>query len=330
MSPGDSKPLPSSLLPSPVPEALPEPLRRRIRARGLRGLVRAAGWMPRSALGPGLRPLSRAAFAWRYGEVVARNVARALPEIERRDSEVAARVSDRRPFQRAVADFTALQAAHWIQLARGAQPGSKRGAWVDDLVELDPSIERLDRVLAEGRGAIIITAHIGNWELLCARLSRRGARGAVVGRVRARDSSHRWLVDMRRAYGVETIPQDASARAPLRILKEGGLLGLLTDLHVRRIDGVDLPFFGLPARTVTAAASFARLHRAPLVPVRCVQEGTTGRFRLSVEEPLYLDPSLGREGASLDLLRRQNAVFERWIMDTPQQWAWHQRRWNDR
>lgn len=306
----------------------PEPLRRRVRAKALRGLVRGAGWVPRGALGAGLVPMGRAAFAWRYGEVVARNVARALPEIERRDPAVAAGLRDRPRFQRSVADFTAVQAAQWIQLARGAAPGTKRGAWVDELVELDPSIERLDRILSEGRGAIVITAHIGNWELLCARLSRRGQRGAVVGRVRQRDSSHRWLIDMRRAYGVETIAQDASPRAALRVLKEGGVLGLLTDLHVRRIDGVDLPFFGLPARTVSAAAGFARLHRTPLVPIRCVRDEASGHFRLSVEEPLHLDTALGRGAAELDLLGRQNRVFEDWILASPAQWAWHQRRWN--
>ncbi len=311
-----------------APTPAPEPLRRRVRAVALRGLVQGAGWVPRRALGASLVPLSRTAFAWRYGEVVARNVERALPEIERRDESVAAALADRRGFQRRVADFTAEQAAQWIQLARGAQPGTQRGAWVDELVEVHPSIERLDRVLAEGRGAIVVTAHIGNWELLCARLSRRGQRGAVVGRVRQRDSSHRWLIDMRKAYGVETIPQDASARAPLRVLKDGGVLGLLTDLHVRRIDGVDVPFFGIPARTVTAAAGFARLHQAPLVPVRCVKDSASGRFLLSVEEPLFMESALDRSAAALDLLHRQNRVFEDWIMASPEQWAWHQRRWN--
>ncbi|QDV06223.1 Phosphatidylinositol mannoside acyltransferase [Planctomycetes bacterium Poly30] len=306
-----------------------EPLRRRLRARALRALVGTAGWVPRAALGAGLVPLSRAGFAARYGDVVTQNVARALPEIRRRDPALAERLGNRRMFTRQVADFTAEQAAHWIQLARGAAPGSTRGGWVDELVEIDPSIERLDRVLSEGRGAIVITAHIGNWELLCARLSRRGARGAVVGRVRERDSSHRWLVDMRRAYGVETLPQDASARAPLRVLQEGGVLGLLTDLHVRRIDGVDVPFFGIPARTVTAAAGIARLHRAPLVPIRCVREDSGGSYRLSVDEPLALDRTLDRQTAALDLLERQNRTFERWIMDSPEQWAWHQRRWNE-
>lgn len=307
-----------------------EPLRRRMRAHGLKALVRAGGLLPGGALRAGLRPASRLAFRARYGAVVERNVGRALPAIEARDPAVAARLHDTARFASEVADFAAEQASHWLRLARGAAPGAKAGAWVDDLVALDDSVDHLDRVLADGRGAIIVTAHIGNWELLCARLRRRGHEGAVVGRVRARDSSHRWLVDMRRAYGVETIPQDAPPRTALRVLRGGGVLGLLTDLHVKRIDGVNLDFFGTPARTVSAAAGFARLHRAPIVPVRCTKISADAGYLLRVEPPIELDQTRDRDSAARRLLKEQNATFERWILDAPEQWAWHQRRWNDR
>ena len=72
---------------------------------------------------------------------------------------------------------------------------------------------------------------------------------------------------------------------------------------------------------MTAPASFARAWRAPLVPVRCVRAGD--EYVLSVEEPLGLSPDLDRQDAELDLLRRQNETFSRWIADTPEQWAWY-------
>lgn len=308
------------------------PFRRRARASLLRGLVRSAGVVPESALRKGLAPLCRNGMARRYSDVIELNLSMALPEIARRAPSVAARLRETDVFKRAVADFTASQGAHWIRLARGAEPGSSSGEWIEERVQLDPSIERLDRVLAEGRGAIVVTAHIGDWELLCARLRRRGQGGAVVGRVRRGDPSHRWLTDMRRAYGVETIPQDAPARESLRVLRDGGILGLLTDLRVRQLDGRTLDFFGAPARIMTAPAAFARAHRAPLVPIRCVKEktgrGSAETFRLSVEEPLHLRPDLGRAEAMDDLLRRQCDVFENWILESPEQWAWHQRRYD--
>lgn len=76
---------------------------------------------------------------------------------------------------------------------------------------------------------------------------------------------------------------------------------------------------------MTAPAAFSRAHDAPLVPVRCVRRGE--RYVLSVEEPLPLRLDLERTDAAHDLLDRQNEIFGRWIAETPEQWAWHQRRW---
>ncbi len=285
--------------------------------------MRASGWLPPSAVAGALAPLAARGLPRRHRAALEANVEAALPGLAALDPRKAERVSDTRAFGREVARFAAEQASHWVRLAGGAQ--GARGAWVDDLVEIDASVERLDEVLAAGRGAIVVTAHIGNWELLCARLARRGHEGAVVGRVRRKDPSHQWLVELRRAYGIETIPQDASPREPLGVLRRGGVLGLLTDLRVRQLQGIPRPLLGTPALTMTAPAAFARAHDAPLVPVRCVRRGT--RYVLSVEEPLRLRPDLDRADAARDLLDRQNEIFGRWIADTPEQWAWHQRRW---
>lgn len=300
----------------------PEPLRRRARAAGLRALARAAGAAPPSVVQACLGKVAPLALRQRQHEAVDRNLTAAAAWLDGLEPGLGRRLaSDPASLTRRCGRFAAEQFAHWIRLARGAEPGDQRGEWVDELVHLDESIEILDRTLAGGRGAIIVTAHLGDWELLCARLRRRGHEGAVVGRVRRRDSSHRWLVDMRRAYGVETIPQDAGAREALGVLKRGGVLGLLTDLHVPRLDNRQVPFLGVPAPTMTAPASFARAWRAPLVPVRCVRTGS--RYVLSVEEPLELQRDLDRQDAELDLLRRQNEIFGRWIAATPEQWAWY-------
>jgi len=300
----------------------PEPLRRRVRGAGLRALVRAAGAVPFPLLVGGLRRVVPLALTGRQRGAVADNVAAASRWLDGARPGLGRELTaDPGGLALSCGRFAAEQFAHWIRLARGARPGDPRGEWVDRIVQLDPSIEILDRVLARGRGAIVVTAHLGNWELLCARLRRRGHEGAVVGRVRRRDSSHRWLVDLRRAYGVETIPQDAGAREALGVLKRGGVLGLVTDLDVPRLDHRTVPFLGSPAPTMTAPASFARAWRAPLVPVRCVRSGDG--YLLSVEEPLELQADLSREDGELDLLRRQNEVFSRWIAETPEQWAWY-------
>lgn len=308
--------------------AAAEPLRRRLRARLLRALTAAAGLLPEPVLRAGLAPAAALAGLSEHGRTTRENLARALPELDPRQRERVAREVFRHG--RGIV-------AEWLRLASGAAPGSARGAWIEQRVRLDDSVERLLEEQAAGRGVIVVTAHHGNWELLAAALRRRGLEGCVVGQKRARDSTRDWLVAMRAAYGVETLPQDGPARRLLEVLRGGRLLGLLCDLEVRRLDGEFVPFLGLPALTMTAPAALARASGLPLFPVRCVREGDDLEARraapgyvLRVEAPLALDPALPRREATLDLLARMNATFEGWIREAPEQWSWHQPRWRTR
>ncbi len=297
----------------------PEKLRRRVRARALDAITHAAGFVPHTAFRGALAAVSPLAAWTRFERTTRANLDRALSDT------TSAR--ERARIARDVRLHSARIFSEWVRLARGAPPGSPRGRWIEDQVEVDPSVAILQRELARGRGALVVTAHIGNWELLAARLRRAGHQGAVVGFRRPNDSSARWLVDMRRAYGVETIAQDESPRAILRTLSAGGVVGLLCDLEVRRLDGEFVPFFGRPALTMTAPAALARAARIPLVPARCVLDARTGRYRLVFDAPLALDEELDRRGRITDLLSRLNRGFERWIRADPAQWAWHQPRW---
>ncbi len=300
-----------------------DPLRRRVRARALVGLTRVAGVVPPSVLRAALWPAAAAARASRLEERALDNLrvafGDALDDRARRRVAAAARHHWRE------------LAANWLRLARSEPPESGAGGdWIEDRVEVADDVQRLDEQLARGRGAIVVTAHLGDWELLCARLRRRGYPGAVVGLMKRRDPAAAWLVDMRRAYGVTTLSQGSSPREMLRVLQRGGTLGLVCDLEVRRLAGEFLPFFGTPALTMTAPAALARAAGVPLIPARCVRPRGGSRYRLSVDEPLHLDATLERREAGRDLMTRVNARFEEWIRETPEQWAWHQARWRTR
>lgn len=300
-----------------------EKLRRRLRAKLLEGAARAAGLVPPSALRFALETASPIARFTR-----AEQVTRANLELAELVPGRATTAEERDAIARGVRRHGARLVAQWLRLARAGDPNDPRSAWIDAEVELDASVARLDALNAQGRGVLLVTAHLGDWELLCARLHRHGLRGAVIGFERPNDSTSRWLERMRKGYGVTTLPQHTSARELLRVLRGGGTLGLLCDLEVRRLDGAFLPFLGVSALTMTAPAALARAADLPLLPAKCVRVGA--RHVLSFEEPLALDPALDKEEAQLDLLARLNAVYERWIRATPEQWAWHQRRWRTR
>lgn len=298
------------------------PWRRRVRAQALRGLTRLAGPLPTGVVRAGLSGLASLARFTRYERVVHDNLELAL------GAETTP--NERARIAHGVRRHAARLAEEWLRLSRSGPPGTPRGAWIDAAVQVDDSIERVQAELARGRGALIVTAHLGNWELACARLARLGLEGAVVGYRKPRDPTARWFEDLRRTYGVTTLPQSSAARELLQRLRRGETLGLLADLEVRRLAGVFLPFFGVPALTMTAPAGLARAHRAPLLPVRCVADPDGGPYRLSVDTPLAIDRGLPRKEATIELTARLNAVFERWIRETPEQWSWHQRRWRTR
>ncbi len=295
---------------------MPDPARRRVRVRVLDALARAPAPVSRGLL----RALSAPARFSVHERRTRANLALALG--------ATTSSSERARIARGVRRHAARQLFEWTRLARARLSAAERGrtlAWLSELVELDPSIERLHAAAARARGCILVTAHLGNWELLAAALRRHGLQGVVIGYHKPRDPTAEWLVSMRGGVGLETVPQGASPRRLIDLLRAGIHVGLLADLEARRLASEVVPFFGHPALTMIAPASLARAARAPVVPVRCVAEGT--RYRLSVDEPLELDPRLGRREAAIDLATRLNALFERWIRATPEQWAWHQKRW---
>ncbi len=282
-------------------------------------LTSAARWSPPGAVEGALRVCAPFARWTRFERVTHANLALAYgAELdERARAEIAL----------GVRRHAARQFATWLRLAG---TDAARGAWIDELVRTDASIHHLDDALALGRGAIVATAHLGDWELLAARVVRSGRGGAVVGLRRANDPGALWFESLRARHGVRTIPQSAPARTLLDVLARGEVLGVLCDLDARRLDGELVPFFGVPARTLTAPASLARASGAPIVPVRCVHE-PDGTYRLACEPPIEFDARARgrteRMAARRVVLERLNAVYEAWIRATPEQWAWHQMRW---
>ena len=91
-------------------------------------------------------------------------------------------------------------------------------------------------------------------------------------------------------------------------------------------DGIAARFFGLPAMTAPAAASFALHFNCPLIPVLAKRVGPA-RLHLVVEAPLSRPETGTKDGDVLALTQAMNDTVERWIRADPASWLWLHRRW---
>lgn len=187
--------------------------------------------------------------------------------------------------------------------------------------------EHLVQALQAGRGAIVITGHIGNWELLAAYFAWRGMPVAAIARRIYAERLNQLVLDFRARQGVETILRETphSARQIIRALKGNTLLAMLIDQDTHA-PSVSVPFFGRLARTPAAAASLALRRDLPVLAV-FAQRRPDGGQRLTVSAPFVM-PHSGDRHADLRALTHQfNAVLEAQIRKNPAEWVWWHRRW---
>jgi len=182
-------------------------------------------------------------------------------------------------------------------------------------------------ILQEGKGLIIMTPHMGNWELLAGVFGLQGFRGAVVGRRIYYEPYNRWIVSLRRSVGVETIYQDEAARQIHKHLKAGEIVGLLPDQDMDRVRGIFVDFFGTPAYTSVAPVKFAMALGTPILPA-CMVRVAGNRYKLFLGNLMRPKIENGNREASI---RKYTEAwmkdFEVMIRRYPEQWGWMHDRW---
>ena len=189
--------------------------------------------------------------------------------------------------------------------------------------------EHLAPIAAAGGPAIMVSGHLGNWEVLPPALERLGIRMASVYRA-ADNPAVDALVNGLRARAVAGDPLalfpkgSQGARAALKFLGGGGVLGLLADQKLN--DGIAVPLLGVPAMTAPAPAQLALRFRCPVVPGRVQRLGPC-RFRLVVDPPLPLPEGADRQAAIRALTEAINDRLSAWIRERPEEWLWLHRRW---
>lgn len=200
---------------------------------------------------------------------------------------------------------------------------------VIDRTDVAEDWPKLEAALGEGRGVILVTGHYGNWEIAAAAVAARGVPIAAIVRRQGNRLVDARLDGLRRRLGVETIYQsEAPSRVP-RVLRKGGVVGIVGDQDARRA-GIFVPFFGRPASTHRGPALFALKLRAPVFA--CVARRLPGgAARYVVAGQQIVTERTGELETDVKVLTTALAArLEAEIREAPEQYFWFHRRWKSK
>ncbi|GAB4457793.1 MAG: lauroyl acyltransferase [Armatimonadaceae bacterium] len=185
-------------------------------------------------------------------------------------------------------------------------------------------VEHLHSALARGKGVLLITAHIGNWEMLGRYIVHLGCPLTVVAREPENPDFAAFVHRVRESGGYREMYRGSSTvREMLTLLKRNEGVGLLPD---QNSGDLFIPFFGVPAGTVAGPASLALHTGAALLPCYCVRE-PDDTYRLIILPPTDTAPSDDKQADSVRIMTEVNRILEDMVRQYPEQWLWIHNRW---
>ncbi|MGO9454727.1 MAG: lysophospholipid acyltransferase family protein [Candidatus Binataceae bacterium] len=182
--------------------------------------------------------------------------------------------------------------------------------------------------LSKGRGAFVLTAHFGNFELLPLAHSIYGYRIALVHRPLRNPLMDKAVRDARVRSGNQVVERKGGGMEMMRLLRKNWHVGVPLDLDVRK--GAFVDFFGKLASTSDGVARLARLTGAPVVPCFIVRQGETVHHKIEIKAPIEIVKTKDAEADARENTQRFVKAIEDAIRAHPDHWNWIHRRWKTR
>jgi KDO2-lipid IV(A) lauroyltransferase len=185
-------------------------------------------------------------------------------------------------------------------------------------------LENFTSAHAKGKGVLIATGHLGNWELSAFAHAWMTAPMHIVVRPLDNPGIDRLVEERRGLSGNYIIRKKEAAREILRALNAGDAVGILIDQNTSASEGVFIDFFGVSACAGTAFVKFAHHTGAAVVPGFAVWSDAEKKY------VLHFYPEVPMSGDVQEDTQRVHSVFEKIITEYPDQWLWIHRRWKTR
>jgi Kdo2-lipid IVA lauroyltransferase/acyltransferase len=186
-------------------------------------------------------------------------------------------------------------------------------------------LELIQKQVAEKHGAIVLTGHLGNWELAGAMVAAHGMPIDVVVRLMGNPLFDEFLTRTRARLGMTVVRDRDSVRQTPRALRAGRVIAFLADQSGLHIASSFIDFFGRPAKTPRGPAVFALRLNAPLYFGACIRQ-PDGRYRIHVREIIV--ERTGDTDNDVDaILNEYSRLLEQHVREAPEQYFWQHRRW---
>jgi KDO2-lipid IV(A) lauroyltransferase len=187
----------------------------------------------------------------------------------------------------------------------------------------DPSV--LLQRFREGKGVLILTAHIGNWELIpVSLLLLTGLETVSLYKPQSNLWIDRDVFAIRTKFGTKLVPMGLAVRESLRVLSEGRCFVMVADQSAPK-ESIRMRFFGTEVPVFQGAAVFCLKTGAAMVAVYCIRQ-PDGTYELQCRDIPRENLTFG-DDAVRELTRRHLEETERVIRSHPEQWMWMHRRW---
>ena len=185
----------------------------------------------------------------------------------------------------------------------------------------------IDEALAENKGVVLLTAHLGNWEWLGAFLALSNYPITTVIKRQPNDQHTQILNEYREMVGIEVFARGTTELVgAAKALKKGKILAFLADQDAGE-GGAWIKFLGKPASTPLGPAAFSKRLKSPILPVFIVRQ-QSGKHKVIVKEALYYENTGNDLQDEYAVTVKMTRVIEDIIIANPSQWLWFQKRWN--
>jgi KDO2-lipid IV(A) lauroyltransferase len=198
--------------------------------------------------------------------------------------------------------------------------------FINKYVRLE-NLHYLDQTLKKNMGVVVLTAHLGNWELGGVVIALLGYPFWVVALSHKDKRVDNFFISQRESKGLKVIPLGRAVRASISLLREGKILGLVGDRDFTE-KGRVLEFFSRPTIFPEGPAALSLKTGAPIIPGFMLRN-SDDTFTLKIEGPIEFNPSSNKEKDIEELMLRYKTIFEDYIRRYPEQWFMFRRFWRE-